>query len=196
MKFIFDFDDTLFDSKRFKERIYACLEKASISRSTAETHYRAVRLTQEPFSLKKFLTDLLPSPSEVEVVYLDIMRVCQSFINQELLAVIRRLGRDNCYIVTQGDEEFQNDKIEKSAISMLFAERHIVTGPKRELVSQICARYKDEDVVFVDNKVDALNDIDREKCQNLKTILWDEHGLAKLSTLTKGDAGNELRRRK
>lgn len=196
MKYIFDFDDVLFDTRRFKERVFTCLKKVGISRAATEEHYRVVRGTEEPFSLKKFLADLLPENVRVENVYEDIMRVCQSFVNQELVGIIRELGQDDCFIVTHGDEEFQQNKIERSAISMLFGERHIVTGSKKELVQEICARYKNETVVFLDDKASFFNDIDHEKCPNLKTILYDEKGLKSLMAIIRTDSASELKRRK
>ena len=57
MKYIFDFDDVLFNNtKQFKEHMYACLEKAGVSRGKAEEYYNTVR--ENRFSLKAFIKTL------------------------------------------------------------------------------------------------------------------------------------------
>ncbi|MEK7539555.1 MAG: hypothetical protein AAB595_02880, partial [Patescibacteria group bacterium] len=54
MKFIFDFDDVLFNNtKQFKEHMYMCLEKAGVSRNVAEKYYKEIRGGK--FWLKKML---------------------------------------------------------------------------------------------------------------------------------------------
>ncbi|OGI68527.1 hypothetical protein A2738_01440 [Candidatus Nomurabacteria bacterium RIFCSPHIGHO2_01_FULL_42_15] len=178
MKFIFDFDDVLFhNTKLFKEHMYTSLKQAGISRVVAEEYYKTVRKNQ--FWLKELLTHF----SLKESLYGEILKESKNFINKELLSVLKELGKENCYIVTHGNKEFQNNKIKISGITPLFSEIIVVQVSKKKAVEKICAKHKDEQVIFIDDKVKHFEDLDFKKYPNLKTILYDEQGLEKLKTI-------------
>jgi len=89
MKFIFDFDDVLFNNTRlFKEHMYLCLEKAGVSRSKAEEYYKTVRENQlNGIWLKKLLAHF----SLKDDLYEKILGKSKDFINKELLLLIKNL---------------------------------------------------------------------------------------------------------
>ncbi len=182
MKFIFDFDDVLFNTKKFKEKIYLSVEKVGISRDVEETYYKEFR--KYAFSLKIFLTNLFAREKKrsvsVDAIYEEIMSDCERLLNKDLLEIVQKLSASDCFILTSGDEEFQKDKIRRSGIEKLFSEITVVPDSKREAMNKICAQYKDEKVIFIDDKQKFLDDLDLAKCPNLKTILCDEQGLEKL----------------
>lgn len=178
MKYIFDFDDVLFhNSKKFKEHMFMCLEKAGIPRAEAEKYYKEVRVNE--FWLKRLLSHF----SLKENLYEEILKKSENFTNKELLKIIKELGKENCHIVTRGGEEWQLDKIKRSGIEPLFSDIIAVWGSKKEAVEKICARHKDEEVLFIDDKVENFEDLDFLKYSNLKTILYDEQGFEKLISI-------------
>ncbi|MES3031956.1 MAG: HAD family hydrolase [Patescibacteria group bacterium] len=175
MKFIFDFDDVLFkNTKQFKEHMYASLEKAGTPRKVVEEYYKEVRTN------KFWLRELLTHFSIRESLYEEILNESTNFINKELLDIVKKLGRENCYIVTHGNEEFQRDKIKKSGLDSLFSEIIVVQGDKKEAVEKICEKYKNEKVLFIDDKAKHFEDLDYKKYPNLKTILYDDQGLKRV----------------
>jgi FMN phosphatase YigB (HAD superfamily) len=198
MKYIFDFDDVLFENTaKFKPYIYSALESYGIPQETAESYYRKVR--ENEFSMQTFISDLLAQhkiKANVDKIYKDIMRNCLSFVNRDLRQLIGRLGRDNCFLVTTGDTKFQNDKIDNSGIRMLFEEVYVVPDSKKEVVEEIYKRRrrKGEKVIFVDDKKHHLEDIDPKKCPDLITVLYDENGFARLNGEIDGEA-SELSRK-
>ena len=182
MKFIFDFDDVLFNTRKFKEQIYLSVEKIGIPRSVEEECYKEFR--KYAFSLKKFLSYLFDKEKKenvsVDGIYEEIMFDCKSFLNQELVEMVRNLGATNSFIVTSGDKEFQFDKIKRAGVESLFLEIIVVPESKKGEIEKLCAKYKNEKVIFVDDKIQFFKDLDMSKYSNLKTILYDEHGLEKL----------------
>ena len=173
MKYIFDFDDVLFDTEKFKEHIFNFLEKVGVNKLKVKTYYRKDRESKSPFSLKKFLLDICAAEGikrDQQEMYEDIMRTCQIFINGDLRELITRLGKENCFLVTDGLEEFQKDKIKHSAVHRLFNQIYIVQGSKKGPVEYVCGKYTDEPVIFFDNKKEYFNDLDKEKFPNLKTV--------------------------
>jgi len=175
MKYIFDFDDVLFNTtKMFKKHMYICLEKAGISKRIAEEYYKKVR--EKEFSLKNSIAILLAkqkiNKTKIEDVYEKIMSKCWNFTNLELLKNIKKFGKKNCFIVSSGEKEFQKDKIKRSGIAPLFSEIIVVSESKKEVLEKICAKHKDEKIIFIDDKTKHFENLDFKKCPNLKTVLF------------------------
>jgi FMN phosphatase YigB (HAD superfamily) len=104
------------------------------------------------------------------------MECCSALVNQELVAYIFEVGLENCYIVTNGDQEFQHEKIARAGLANNFKEIFVVSGTKKEKIKELCERFPDEEVIFIDNNSAFFNDIDMEACRNLKTVLYHENG--------------------
>jgi FMN phosphatase YigB (HAD superfamily) len=178
MKFIFDFDDVLFhNTEKFKKHMYAYLEKTGVPQDRAQEYYKIVRANQ--FWLKELLAHF----SLPESLYEEILKDSKNFINQDVLNIVKKIGKENCYIVTHGNENFQKDKIRNAGIEELFSEIIVISDSKKEAVEKICLRHNDEEVIFIDDKIKHLENLDFEKCPNLKTILYDENGLKKLQSI-------------
>jgi FMN phosphatase YigB (HAD superfamily) len=180
MKFIFDFDDVLFRStKHRKEHLFVLLEKAGISHEKLDEYYKEAR--EVGFSLR----DLLKHFSLGDDLYKELMSESKNYIDTDLHELIKKLGKDNCYIVTFGDKEFNSDKIFYSGTADLFHKENIfiVQGGKKEFIEEICKKHQNEEVVFIDDKAYHFKDLDFIKYPNLKTILYDEKGLEKITSL-------------
>ncbi len=185
VKVIFDFDDVLSDNtKEFKKHMFSSLEKAGVKRSISEKYYKQEREKDYPFSLKTFLVSLLKKEKikkvKLEELYEKIIDISPKILNKKLIRIAEDLGKDNCYLVTNGERKFQEDKLKKSGVENLFSEVSIVPGSKKKIVEKICENNKDSKIIFIDDKVRFFEDIDMEKCKNLKTILFDKNGLKNL----------------
>ncbi|PIR68069.1 hypothetical protein COU49_02730 [Candidatus Nomurabacteria bacterium CG10_big_fil_rev_8_21_14_0_10_35_16] len=175
MKYIFDFDDTLFLTFKLKAWIITCLEKAGFSKEVAQNYYE-YRNKNKPFSLKDLLIFLFEkeniTTTTFNVVYEEIMSICEKILNTELIEKVKKIRKEDCYLVSNGDQEFQMDKIERSGIKELFSEIHITNGSKKIAIEKICDSNKNEPVIFIDNKAEFFEDLDFKKYPNLKTILY------------------------
>jgi FMN phosphatase YigB (HAD superfamily) len=178
MKYIFDFDDVLFyNTKQFKEHMYVCLEKAGVPRASAEEYYKEVRVSG--FWLKEILTHF----SSKEDWYEKILEGSENFLNKDLVNIIMKLGKKNCYIVTHGGEKWQQDKIKKVGIPHLFSKIVVIQGSKKEAVEKICAKHINEKVIFIDDKIKHFENLDFKKYPNLQTILYDDKGFEKFISI-------------
>ena len=175
MKLIFDLDDVLFHTtKRRNEYLWPFLEKLGIPKEKIEEYYTENR--KNHFSMKKLLAHF-----SIGDLYEKAMHQYENFVNQDLLEIVKRIGKLNCYLITYGDKEFQLDKIKRTGMADLFCEVIVVpTDHKKELIEKICTKHKNEKVVFVDDKIKHLENLDFKKCPKLKTILYDEQGFEKL----------------
>ena len=180
VKVIFDFDDVVFDTSQFKKRMFEVFEKRGYRDIASK--YTAMRSTKLPFSLKQFIAQVLENETERECdeLYEELMRLCGDLVNEEVVSLMRSLGEENCYIVTQGDEVFQRDKIRRSIGEGLIDHIEVVSGSKRESIKTLCEEHGTEKVIFVDDKVEILDDLKGITCQNLTMVLFDKFGVEKL----------------
>lgn len=183
MKYIFDFDDVLFNNtKQFKEHMYISLETAGILRLLAEEHYKDIR--NKGFTMKKFVSFLYKNFKIKTITQTDlyekIMGKCENFVNKKVVKIVKKLGKENCYIVTHGDKKYQLEKIKRTKLEPLFNEIFIVQKSKKQSVESICKKYKNETVFFIDDKSERLQDLDFVKYPNLKTILYAGQDLSTL----------------
>lgn len=196
MKLILDFDDVLFNTKAIKEQMFVSLEQRGVSRTQAEDLYKEYRKTGIPFSLKDFLIMISQRENHSGITdgdcYEEIMSICPSLVNKELLTLVLEIGRENLYIVTNGDDEFQKEKMRRSIGENFAQETIVVPGSKKEIIEDICLRFQSQDIIFADDKVIFLNDIDMEVCKNLKKVLFNEQGLEKLSKEVNDSRDSEL----
>jgi len=174
MKFIFDFDDVLFNTARYREEhFFPTLEKAGVLPSDIDDYFK--KTGKKLWSIKDILAYF-----SINELYDEIMRGSENFKNKKLIEIIKKIGKKNCYIVTHGDEEFQLDKIKRTEIGSLFSEIIVVPEGKKGAVEKICAKHKNEKVIFVDDQAKHFEDLDFKKYPNLKTILYDEKGFEKV----------------
>ena len=176
MKYIFYFDDVLFyTTRRRNEHLYPFLEKLGIKHGEIDEYYKKMRGNK--FSME----NLLKHFSLDKKFYREIMGGSKSFLNIELIKIVEKIGKESCCIITYGDKKFQLDKIKSTGIASLFSKIIVVTtDEKKKIIEKICAKYKNEKIVFIDDKIKHLENIDFKKCSNLKTILYDGKGLQKL----------------
>ena len=180
MKVIFDFDDVIFDTKGFKVVMFDTLEKRGYHRG--RVLYEEMRKEGKPFSLLSFIAKVTADSSEenVETIYDEMMNSCPRFVNSHVLEVMKQLGKEHCYIVTHGDARFQRDKIQRSVGKELVKEVVVVSGSKAEAIARFCKQHEDEEIIFVDDKLLFINDLPVSECTNLKTVIFNEHGLENL----------------
>ncbi len=187
MKLIFDFDDVLFENTlKFKVHMFACFERAGLPQGLAEAEYKKARDIGIPFSLKKFIGTLgIKNGFDMEKIlnlYAEMMKPAKDYLNQELLQIVQKAGVNDCYLVTNGDEEFQQEKLEATGIASLFKEIYIVPGSKKQVLEKICSQNPKDFFLFVEDREKFINDLDMANLPNLKVIFFDKDGLEKLKS--------------
>lgn len=166
MKYIFDFDDVIFHTtKHRKEHMFPLLEKSGIPKQQIDEYYQKTRVSG--FSLRKMLAHF-----NRDGLYEEIMGNTDDHKNTISINVIKKLGKENCFLITHGGDDFQNEKITRTNVAPLFSKIIILVGSKKNAVEEICKQYKDEIVYFIDDKAIYFEDLNREKYPNLKTILY------------------------
>lgn len=176
MKLILDFDDVLLDAKGLKQVMCDILREEGVE--NGEELYEEERKSGRVFTPKEFLQRSCLSKGEgseavnVDSMYEKMLDACIYLVNKELVTLVKKVGKDNCFIVSNGNQEFQENKIQRSGLSVLVKKIVIVSGTKSLEIEQICAEFPQEPILFVDDKSINFSDIDLNVCKNLKTILY------------------------
>ena len=153
--------------------MFAVLAGAGVPEDEAKKHYVEVRDNQ--FSLKLFIRTLFSrfdiKTNQAEI-YETIMRESAKFRNEEMIRAIQRIGKENCYIVTNGEREFNTDKLKYSGVWDLVGEDRIriVPGEKNHAIKEICAQNQESEVVFIDDKLKFIDEPGLRNIANLTTI--------------------------
>jgi len=174
-KYIFDFDDVLFfNTEKFKKHMYQCFEEVGVPYDTVKKYYKIEK--EKGWVLHNLVESIINGENitsiSKEELSEKIMRECKNFINNELIDQIKKLEVKDCYMVTHGVKEYQLEKVNRTGLGSLFTEIFTVLDTKKGPVEMICEKFKDDDVVFVDDKEKRFADLDFVKYPNLKTILY------------------------
>ena len=174
-KYIFDFDDVLFfNTEKFKKHMYKCFEEVGVEHDTVKKYYAIEK--DKGWVLHNLVASVLKgeniTSTSKEELSEKIMRECKNFVNNELIDQIKKLEVEDCYMVTHGIKEYQLEKVERTDLGSLFAQIFTVLDIKKGPVEMICEQFKDDEVVFVDDKEKRFADLDFEKYPNLRKVLY------------------------
>src|SRR3989344_2820925 len=187
MKYIFDFDDVLFkNTEMLKPRMFQLIAVAGIDEETIKGDYYRPEVRWQQFSLLNFIKKLFTAHNitgkDPKKLYEEIMSECHNFLNMDLVEEIKKLGKENCYIVTNGEDEFNNDKLKYSGILNYFKKYHvkIVPDDKGDVIEEICRENKNEKIFFFDDKTCFIDELKKRNIPNLTSVLYEGESLPEL----------------
>lgn len=149
MKYIFDFDETIFDTEKFKQK--------EIIKMTGR-EYSKENWKEDIFLAIKFLENNIHN----NISY-------YKYLVKDFLDFIKIHNKNDIYILTKGNKEFQKLKIKKSGADKLVKKFFIVEESKADILKDLCVKFKEEIVIFIDNE--KVNFIVEDRPNNLKQYL-------------------------
>lgn len=181
MKIFFDFDDVLFDTRRFKEDYFRIFEKHGVSRKIFDECY------YEPLSKEKIKnynpenhirrvckkTGIKLSVFEKEIGI--FLQDTSEYVFEEVDEALKNFKRDELAIISFSKTEFQKAKIFRSGIVKLFCEVEIVNVLKGEAISKMIKEGKlslKQEIFFIDDRAEQLRSV-KGICPQVVTILCD-----------------------
>jgi len=174
MKYIFDFDDVIFDSFRFKkEKLFLALSHKNVTVEQIQEIYKK-RFTSPENLFRNVASkcNIALSAKEQKSIIESIFTNISSFLHLDTVEVIQKKGKSNCVILSLGDSEFQKRKINTVGMDDFVFHVEIVANSKKEWVIDFAKKYKTETVYFIDNTKEHLNHPEFSLLPNLKTILY------------------------
>ena len=167
---IFDFDDTIFNTRKLKKTIFDKIESLGISSEIVKNSYEISKKRFNHYTPDNHISiinemsdhDISPKQTaEIKAIDFSLHR------NDKIHDILSSLSKKNHLIhLTIGDQNFQKLKIHKSGISKYFHEIHIVSDRKEDFIS---GRKFTDDVYFINDKK-SENKIIKKMFPNIKVI--------------------------
>jgi FMN phosphatase YigB (HAD superfamily) len=179
MKVFFDFDDVLFETKRFKEDYLKLFQKHGISESIFEEHYydpldkNDIKNYNPDQHIQRICHD---NGLDSELIAREIgifIRDTKKYVFNDVEGVLERYDKNDLTIISFSRTNFQKNKIDNSGIANFFREIVIVNTLKGEKIQKMIEGdklRKDEPMFFIDDRVEQLEDA-KNRHPGITTIL-------------------------
>lgn len=158
--FIIDFDDTLFDTAKYKKAKVQSLLDIGVSEEDFWKSYERARnageqvvynntrhakeLEKEGYAFEQIL-EVLSTVDEslYEFVFPDTL---------DFLFSMQESGRE-MILLSLGEESFQRKKVESAGIQDFFDEIHFVSDSKHAVIEKLLSRVQEDFAIFINDKV-------------------------------------------
>ncbi|EKD58770.1 MAG: hypothetical protein ACD_56C00055G0006 [uncultured bacterium] len=180
-----DFDDVIFNTKKFKEDLRKIFFGFGISDECYEKTYYAYddkRLVKvyDPRAQIRRIADLQTVNEEKILSTLDsFMEHCSSYVFPDVEEFISSMKRENVYLLSYGDIEFQGEKINKSGIKDKISNVFITDKLKSDIVSIILEKQQfesGEKIFFLDDRIEQIADVKRRNPGSITILIKRPEG--------------------
>lgn len=167
---IFDFDDTLFKTRKLKDSIFRKMESFGISTEIINKTYEICKKRFKYYTPSNhvFIINEMDGLNISEDQTEEINEIDFSFHKiEEIHNVLFQLSKKHhLVLLTIGDKDFQKLKIYNSGISSHFHEIHIISEKKEDFIS---SQDFNGDVYFINDK-ESENEIIRKMFPHINVI--------------------------
>jgi FMN phosphatase YigB (HAD superfamily) len=182
MKIFVDFDDVLFNTKKFKENF---LKKVFIRNGITEEIFNKYYYQRYEDGVGKevmrydFERQLQKIEKEINIDTKKIEKEFRQFLNDTSEYVFSDVGlffekfkKNELFVISFSDTQFQKIKIGNSKISKYVKKINITNGDKSQEILEIIKKekIKDEDIFFIDDRAEYITEV-KKKIPQVKTIL-------------------------
>lgn len=185
--FLIDLDNTLIDNDKIKQNIKLALQK-TLGNEEAEhfwLHHNEFRechsLVDFPNIIREYCAENHPNDCSLRLNRLFENIEVSNCIYPNLAGALNHLKQFGMLaLFTEGDMIYQQMKVDKSGVKQYMDEIYIFEH-KLDHLTEIQDRYKDAQIVFIDDKFKNLH-IAKKKIPNIKTIWVCQGHYAKEAT--------------
>ncbi len=152
---IFDFDDTLFDTKRFNGDVVERFALHGVDKELARLAYNNTKINMGNYTLNGHITTLRDAHGkEIPKEFYDWFEGLDltEYVLPQMDILLTELAQNHKLILlTKGEDDFQNIKITRSDLAKHFHEIHITPNSKELFFAD---KSFDDKVVFINDKED------------------------------------------
>lgn len=174
MKIFLDFDDVIFNTKSLSSNLKNLFFQCEISEETFKKHYYDETKSYDPWAqIKKIEIESGKDLSELENSVSDLLKDLRSYIFEDFLDFSKKIGKENIFILSFGDVNFQTLKIKNSEANKYANMMDIVKEMKAQTIKSAFPEIhimEEEDIYFIDDRIYFIEEVKKEIPQ-IKTIL-------------------------
>jgi len=177
MKIFVDFDGVIFNTKLFKKSLIKIFSENGISKKDFDKSYQQFKKQKIPYSPIKhieFLSNDKNCRYKTDRFYNDILKFLKNlklYIFKDAEIFLKSFSKNNLYLLSYGDLNFQKQKIKGTKISDYFRRIIITNKNKAEIVKQIVKKDKFrklEKIIFIDDQPRNIKEV--SSIRNITTI--------------------------
>ena len=173
---IFDFDDTLFDTKRLNADVIESLVAHGAERALARFAYDSAKVKNGVYYLSGHIAELeQASNTKIAQEFFDWFEGLDftDYVLPEVVPLLENLKNDHkLLLLTKGEESFQKFKINRAGLAKHFHEIHITAGDKEIYLESFDFT---EPVIFINDKIEENKKV-QDKFPHFKVTQKYEKG--------------------
>lgn len=161
-KIFIDFDNTIFDTEKFRQKIFKVFDEVGCSLSTVDEEYK-IAYSDYHYSPYKHMNLLAERTNfdTTETKYLldQIFREVSDCIFPDAVDFLRSIDHQTFEfnLLSMGDTEFQSLKINNSDVQKHFSHIYITDKQKWDYLSNLISHR--EPFIFIDDRADTVNHV-------------------------------------
>lgn len=177
MKIFIDFDGVIFNTELFKKPLIKIFFENGISKKDFDKSYQQFKKQKIPYSPIKHIEFLIKNKKrryKNDRLYSGILKLLKNlklYIFKDAEIFLKSFSKNNLYLLSYGDLNFQKQKIKGAKISDYFRRIIITNKNKAEIVKQIIKKDKFgklEKIIFIDDQPRNIKEV--SSIRNITTI--------------------------
>ena len=165
--YIIDFDDTLFDTQRYKQERMRSLVSLGVSEEIFWQTYARVRKNERGemvYSDERHATLLEEygfEKNKILAAFDVINKKAKGFLFSDTLYFLQEIKKTQAPLIllSLGDPHIQEMKVKGSGIDVYFDRMFLVTDTKKHLVKGLLDRHSQEKVWFINDKINETKEV-------------------------------------
>lgn len=168
MKIFIDFDDVIFNTRKFKDDFENIFEKNGISREIFKKYYvnpknRLAIKTFNPWIHAENISQEVNFDKEkLNTAINFFIKDLSRYIFPDILDFIRKFDKQDLHIVSFGNKEFQTKKVVSSGIARYIKNIHIIQDSKSKTIEEIIYKNEisaSESMFFIEDRMKNICDV-------------------------------------
>ncbi len=176
MMIFVDFDDVLFNTKKFRLDLKKKFLDFGVTEAVFERYYKADNLDQKPKTYSPFNhlrmieegedLDLKGLKSKLEIFLSDL----GGYLFSDSLDFLKKFGSDSIFVISFGESVFQRNKIAACRMQNCCQAVEVIEDSKAQAIGKILADKKSSPIFFIDDRVEFIRDV-KKNLPEIQTIL-------------------------
>ncbi|EKE11173.1 MAG: hypothetical protein ACD_15C00133G0024 [uncultured bacterium] len=179
MKIFIDFDDVLFNTKRFKEDYFKIFKKKGVSKKIFKECYfdpldnRDIKNYDPMSHIKRVCERIKIDVDALEKEIENFTADTGKYVFSDVAEFLDKFEKKELDIISFSITNFQKAKVYNSGLTKFFSKVKIVDSLKGEIILKIIKKenlLSEKDVYFVDDRVEQIENV-KKICPQVTTIL-------------------------